>query len=60
MSDYVIFVPQIDSAAITPNPIEANASLKISVVVSEIQKVLYPEWYYSARSIPGKARDKWR
>ena len=55
MSDYVIFVPQIDSAAITPNPVEANTSLKISVVVSEIQKVLYPEWYYSGEIYSGES-----
>ena len=55
LSDYVIFVPQIDSAAITPNPVEANASLKISIVVSEIQKVLYPEWYYSGEIYSGES-----
>ena len=55
MSDYVAFVPRIDAAARTPNQVETNSSLKMSVVVSDIQKVLYPEWYYSGEIYSGES-----
>lgn len=55
MGDYVIFVPQIDSASVTPNPVDANASFKISVSVSEMQKILHPEWYYSGEVYAGES-----
>ena len=55
MGDYVIFIPKIDAASVTPNPVDANASFKISVSVSEMQKVLHPEWYYSGEIYAGES-----
>lgn len=36
-----ITMPQIDSVAITPNPVEINKSFKIEVSVSEVAVAMY-------------------
>lgn len=39
---YTILVPDIQAATITPNPVNANAAYLITVLVTEIQKILEP------------------
>lgn len=43
---YVITVPEIQSASITPNPVNANSPYVLSVKVVEIEKVLEPTIRY--------------
>lgn len=48
MADTItITLPDITLVSLTPNPVNTNAALKISVKATEISKILYPEWFYS-------------
>lgn len=49
-----ITIPEITAVSMSPNPIETQALLKISVNVSEVQKILYPEWPYSGELYAGE------
>lgn len=44
---YQVQVPRIDSASISPNPVDFNAKFAISVTVSEETITLEPYYYYS-------------
>lgn len=43
---YVILVPDIQSASISPNPVNANTAFLIAVMTTEIEKVLEPVTRY--------------
>lgn len=43
---YKLLKPQIDTATLTPNPVEQNKSFLIEVSVSEIEIVLEPTVIY--------------
>lgn len=54
MSEYVVLLPQIDAAAASPNPVNINAQFVLSIKVSEIQKTLEPEIWYSGEIYSGE------
>ena len=51
---YQVQVPRIDSASITPNPVDFNAKFLISVTVSEETITLEPYYYYSGDLYAGE------
>lgn len=55
MSDTItITLPEITAVNLTPNPVNAQALFTISVAVTEISKILYPEWSYSGELYAGE------
>lgn len=54
MSAYKILVPNIELVKLTPNPVFQNSTLKVSLVVSEIEKILIPEIRYSGEFYSGE------
>lgn len=51
---YVILVPVIQSASISPNPVNANAAFLAAVLVTEIEKVLEPVVRYCGTLMCGE------
>lgn len=43
MSEYIVLMPTIQVASVSPNPVSINSQFTISVSVSEVEKILYPE-----------------
>lgn len=39
---YVLLVPEIQQATITPNPVNANTAYLLTIKVTEIEKILEP------------------
>ena len=54
MSEYVVLLTQINTAAMSPNPVSMNAQFTLSVSISEIQKTLEPEIWYSGEIYSGE------
>lgn len=54
MSEYVALIPTIQAATTSPNPVYINSQFTISVSVSEIEKILYPEIWYSGEIYSGE------
>ncbi len=54
MSQYVILVPDVQSATISPNPVNANTAFLIAVQVKEIEKVLLPVVRYCGTFVCGE------
>lgn len=53
--EYSITLPEIAAAALAPNPIAAGGALTLTVTVTEITKILYPEKIYSGEIYAGEA-----
>lgn len=51
---YVLLVPSIESASISPNPVNANTAYLIAVLVTEIEKVLEPTIRYCGTFVCGE------
>lgn len=51
---YILLVPQINSASISPNPVNANTSFLIAISVSEIEEVLEPMIFFSGTFYAGQ------
>ncbi len=51
---YVLIVPVIQSAAIAPNPVNANTAYLISVAVTEIELLIEPIVRYCGAIICGE------
>lgn len=51
---YQVQIPRIDSASITPNPVDFNAKFLLSVAVSEETITLEPYYYYSGDLYAGE------
>lgn len=51
---YVITVPEIQQATITPNPVSANTAFLIAVLVTEIQQILEPTIRYCGTFVCGE------
>lgn len=49
-----ITVPEITAVTLSPNPVSTQALLKLSVTVTEVKKILYPEWSYSGELYSGE------
>ena len=45
--EYIVLVPLVESATITPNPVEMNSKFILSVSVREKEIVLEPYSYHS-------------
>ena len=55
MADTItITLPDRTMVSLTPNPVNTNAALKISVKATEIRQILYPEWFYSGEIYTGE------
>lgn len=54
MSEYVVYLPSIEAASASPNPVDINAKYTLSIKVSEIQKTLEPEKWYSGEIYSGE------
>ena len=54
MSEYFVSLPVIDSASISPNPVDINAKYTLSIKASEIEKILEPEIWYSGKIYSGE------
>lgn len=54
MSEYVVYLPEIQTAALTPNPVNINSQFVISIKVTEIQKTLEPEIWCSSEIYSGE------
>lgn len=52
--DYIITLPSVVSVSIAPNPVSCRAEVRISVEVTEITKILYPEIIYSGELYAGE------
>lgn len=51
---YTLLVPQVDTVAIVPNPVDANTSFFIAISVSEIEQILEPILIYSGTFYAGE------
>ena len=51
---YTAQIPDIESASISPNPVNMNGKFLISVLVSEITVTLEPYYYYSGDLYAGE------
>lgn len=51
---YVILIPSVESANISPNPVNANTSYVISITMTEIQVELEPIIWYCGTFICGE------
>ena len=51
---YFVFIPKIESAMITPNPVDVEKNIKIQAYVIEEQKELFPYFYYSDEIFSGE------
>ena len=51
---YTAQIPRVDSAAITPNPVDFNTKFVLSVSVSEETVTLEPYYYYSGEIYAGE------
>jgi hypothetical protein len=51
---YTLLVPQVDTVSIVPNPVNANTSCLIAIVVSEIEQILEPMLIYSGTFYAGE------
>lgn len=51
---YQVQVPRIDSATISPNPVDFNTKFILSVIVSEETVTLEPYYYYSGDIYSGE------
>lgn len=51
---YPFIIPRVDSAVITPNPVDFNAKFVLSVSVSEETVTLEPYYYYSGEIYAGE------
>lgn len=51
---YQVQIPRIDSASITPNPVDFNAKFLLSLSVSEETITLEPYYYYSGDLYAGE------
>ena len=51
---YSVQIPSVDSATISPNPVEFNTKFLISVSVSEETIILEPQYYYSNEVYSGE------
>ena len=38
----IVYIPQITSVSLSPNPVDAGASLTIQVTATVIEKLVYP------------------
>lgn len=54
MSDYTMLLPKIASVSFTPNPVDINAKIKLTVAVIEEMIVLEPEIWYSGEIYAGE------
>lgn len=54
MSDYKMLLPKITSVSFTPNPVDINAKIKLTVTVTEETIVLEPEIWYSNEIYAGE------
>ena len=50
----VISIPVIENVAVAPNPVSASAQIVVTMVISEIQGVYYPEEVYTGDLITGE------
>lgn len=51
---YTAQIPRVDSAVITPNPVDFNTKFVLSVSVSEETVTLEPYYYYSGEIYAGE------
>lgn len=51
---YTLLIPQVDAVSIAPNPVNANTSYIIAIVVSEIEQILEPILIYSGTFYAGE------
>ena len=51
---YTAQIPRVDSATITPNPVDFNTQFMISVSVIEETVTLEPYYYYSGEIYAGE------
>ena len=54
MSEHVVLIPVIQTASASPNPVGINQQFTIVVSVTEIEKILYPEIWYSGEIYSGE------
>lgn len=54
MDEYIVLIPTIQAASVSPAPVSINSKFTISVSVSEIEKILYPEIWYSGEIYSGE------
>lgn len=51
---HTLLVPKVDSVSISPNPVNANTSYLIAILVSEIEQILEPKIIYSGTFYSGE------
>lgn len=51
---YTMLEPRIDNVSISPNPVNANTSYFIAVLVSEVEIILEPITIYSGTFCAGQ------
>lgn len=51
---YTLLVPQVDTVSIAPNPVNANTSYLLSILVTEIEQILEPILIYSGTFYAGE------
>ena len=52
---YIIYVPKIESASFTVNPVDMNSPTKLIVSVVDQQVILEPYFYYAGDLYSGEA-----
>ena len=52
---YTAQVPEVESASITPNPVNMNTTFLLSVEVIEVTVTLEPYFYYAGDLYAGEA-----
>lgn len=52
--EFYILVPIITGAAITPNPATVYGMFTLSASVSEVEKTLYPTYFYAGEIYCGE------
>ena len=54
MSEFAVTVPVITAVSIQPNPAAINTGITVSVSVSDVEKILFPELRYSGTFYAGE------
>ena len=52
--NYILVVPSVQSATISPNPVNANTAYLISITVAEIELILEPIFRYCGTFVCGE------